>query len=1260
MKKTVLLYSFVLALIAFGKTAWAQNPITVTTETELIAAVQTNGAIIQFANPISTTSLLEIKDSKTITIDMKGFTLNRGCTSHGSQVIVVRNGSTLNLSNGTLTGGWGGNGGALDIETNTTVNLADVIVSGNKADDRGGGISNKGTLTITRGTITNNTSHDHDAPRGGGGLFNHEGATAMLTNVTFNGNKATVTGGGGICNYGTMTLDGCTITGNSCIMNGGGIWQGAGATLNLQGKITVTGNTSDGEATNNLFLKTNAVITVTGALTGSSIGVLMESNTGTFTSGYSSHNGYDPATIFTSDFPLVMGVSLVDNEAKMDYLSSFQYIECSWDDVNKQVVKNQKTLSNQIDWTISPYSDADYKVVTGGSGELGIGGTTNQLPEFFVVRGTVNRDVLRVNGTDVHLVLCDGANLNVNSIIVNAGYKLHIHSQSYGVSMGKLNANNNGHDENAAAIGGEDGVHDPWVAGPGLISIHGGSIYAKGGDRAAGIGGGSDACGGTIVIYGGHIRADGGDGAGIDGSAGAGIGGGNLQAGANVTLYDGTVYAYGGPDAAGIGSGNCGNNGDYSIHHGGYFTMYGGYVEAHGADNGAGIGGGECSEGPVVNIYGGTVKAYGGEDAAGIGSGYHFDTQLSSGTINISGGEVYAWGKDEGAGIGGGENAKGADVTITGGIVEAHAGMNETYYKAIGPGRDNEDYGTLELGDQMMVRYKIGNDWSEPVPANSNPPYGRKAGAWYHTEARIEPCNHNNATYTDTGSNLSVGCSYCLTGTMPYTFNANGNWNDENKWLSSLMPHDGNDVAVKADATIPSGCCAHVGDITIDGGSITIADGGQLIHNNAGVKATMQKDITGHGGDNENGWNFIASPMVTNMTPSATNGFLTEDYDLYYYDEPTHYWMNHKGSEHGHFDIEPKKGYLYASQANTTLGMTGTLQPSNDPVTISGLSHEASVLNGFNLVGNPFACNATITDGNGNPMSFYVIEGKHVVAYEGNEPIAPATGVMVQADADHESVTFTKVTPEEQAAQPNNGSLQIALAQANTRSNDRIDNAIVSFNEGVQLEKFHFGNDAKVYIPQGGKDYAIAFSDRAGEIPLNFKATENGTYTLSFTTNVISSEAKKSPLSELFSYLHLIDNKTGADIDLLAHAVPELVEGQAWDGASTLRQAQDSATSYTFTARTTDYASRFKLVFASKNEDGASTGSATFAYYNGSEWVIDGPSTGSGTCILQVIDVMGRILSSETISGSVNKAIDAAPGVYILKLNDKVQKIVIK
>ena len=65
-----------------------------------------------------------------------------------------------------------------------------------------------------------------------------------------------------------------------------------------------------------------------------------------------------------------------------------------------------------------------------------------------------------------------------------------------------------------------------------------------------------------------------------------------------------------------------------------------------------------------------------------------------------------------------------------------------------------------------------------------------------------------------------------------------------------------------------------------------------------------------------------------------------------------------------------------------------------------------------------------------------------------------------------------------------------------------------------------------------------------GEMPLNFKANANGEYTI--TVN---------PENVEMGYLHLIDNMTGADIDLLQ--TPE----------------------YTFNAKTTDYESRFRLVF---------------------------------------------------------------------------------
>jgi hypothetical protein len=61
----------------------------------------------------------------------------------------------------------------------------------------------------------------------------------------------------------------------------------------------------------------------------------------------------------------------------------------------------------------------------------------------------------------------------------------------------------------------------------------------------------------------------------------------------------------------------------------------------------------------------------------------------------------------------------------------------------------------------------------------------------------------------------------------------------------------------------------------------------------------------------------------------------------------------------------------------------------------------------------------------------------------------------------------------------------------------------------------------------------------------------------------------------------------------MAVKVPELVEGPTVnDGVSTLRVASGttgSTTSYTFTAKTTDYESRFKLVFSTNDADDTST-----------------------------------------------------------------------
>ena len=146
-----------------------------------------------------------------------------------------------------------------------------------------------------------------------------------------------------------------------------------------------------------------------------------------------------------------------------------------------------------------------------------------------------------------------------------------------------------------------------------------------------------------------------------------------------------------------------------------------------------------------------------------------------------------------------------------------------------------------------------------------------------------------------------------------------------------------------------------------------------------------------------------------------------------------------------------------------------------------------------------------------------------------------------------------------------------------------------------------------------------------GEMPVSFKASENGTYTIS--TNAENVE---------MNYLHLIDNMTGADVDLLA------------------------TPSYTFDARTTDYTSRFRLVFNGNSIDENTNASETFAFFNGESWSV----SNQGEATLQVVDVMGRIVNTQNINGNATINLNETPGIYMLRLvngnNVKVQKIVVR
>ena len=453
------------------------------------------------------------------------------------------------------------------------------------------------------------------------------------------------------------------------------------------------------------------------------------------------------------------------------------------------------------------------------------------------------------------------------------------------------------------------------------------------------------------------------------------------------------------------------------------------------------------------------------------------------------------------------------------------------------------------------------------------------------------------------------------TNTFTCTDNEGGDWNEESYWSKGVVPTMEDNVLIVGKAIVPNGCVAEANIVDYGtNGSILIQDGGQLKHNNMGLEASVEKEIAGYGTASHGNYYLIASPMVGSLDAKTNQyfgigdvmGLLDNEYDLYRfstaYEEE---WRNYKKDL---FTIDMASGYLYAINEGVILTFNGTLMPSVNDVEVGLLYQGGTDFAGYNLIGNPFACNAYL----GGDRDFYRInsEGTNLIAASG--AIAPCEGVFVQATASGQTVSFSR-TPSR-----GKGMLDFSLNKGRGLDADR---AVIRFGEGHNLSKISLLADPdQLYIPKNGKDYAVVHSEGKGEMPLNFKAADNGTYTIQVNT----ADAK-------MAYLHLVDNLTGRDIDLM------------------------ETPSYTFDARRSDYASRFKVVFAT-----ADSVDDDFAFISNGEIIVNGEG------LLQIFDILGHQLFSKELStphSSLHTPHFHA-GVYVLRLingeNVRTQRIVVK
>ena len=232
-------------------------------------------------------------------------------------------------------------------------------------------------------------------------------------------------------------------------------------------------------------------------------------------------------------------------------------------------------------------------------------------------------------------------------------------------------------------------------------------------------------------------------------------------------------------------------------------------------------------------------------------------------------------------------------------------------------------------------------------------------------------------------------------------FITDGDWNNGNNWSGGTTPEEGSNVTIRANVIIPAGYTAIADQITIEeGGSITIADGGQLKHNTE-LEVTMKKFVPGYTGSQDN-YKLLAFPFKDNpVVPEGMTAAEGNDFYAFSNSAVEEEWQNNKVTAISSVNVG--RGYLYANPEDIELSMTGTTFRSYGDyylyITANYIENENGDNSGWKLAGNPFTSNAYIygvTNEGIFPMDvmYYDANGDMQTIQCG--PVAPMQGFFVK------------------------------------------------------------------------------------------------------------------------------------------------------------------------------------------------------------------------------------------------------------------------
>ncbi len=302
----------------------------------------------------------------------------------------------------------------------------------------------------------------------------------------------------------------------------------------------------------------------------------------------------------------------------------------------------------------------------------------------------------------------------------------------------------------------------------------------------------------------------------------------------------------------------------------------------------------------------------------------------------------------------------------------------------------------LDVDDFSVCYSNALTDWTTVlVTGSSFDITGLMPATEYEWQVRGMDCD-GSGTYTDWSA-----MHYFTTDTPPI-FISNGNWNEGSHWNTGTVPPAGSDVIIQADVIVPAGYIAVANTVSKQGGSITVADGGQLKHNTPGLVVTMKKNIVGYGdANNQDNYYLLAFPFLNSQVPTAMTA--NEGNDLYRFDpnEPNAEWRNHK--QYSISYVGYGSGYLYANPESIEISVPGATLSTNYEttmdITVEYTEGSTNPYNGWELLGNPFTYNAYVyrqtSDGELEPMSIMMYDenGDSQTIYGG--PVAPMQGFFV-------------------------------------------------------------------------------------------------------------------------------------------------------------------------------------------------------------------------------------------------------------------------